>query len=142
STFQFKYYKSHYLDNVDFSDERLLRTPIFQNKIKTYTQQLTVPYPDSIIVAIDTIIGKSRANKEVFKYCVATLANFYETSNIMGYDKIFVHIAEKYYLTKDAFWADSTLKAKIHERVEKIKPNILGEPAHDLAMPDTNFVVH
>lgn len=142
SSFQYKYYKAHYLENVDFSDERLLRTPLFQNKIKTYTQQLTVPLPDSIIVAVDTIIEKSRANKEVFKYCVATLANYYETSNIMGYDKVFVHIAEKYYLSNDAYWADSTLKAKIHERVMKIKPNILGEAAHDLAMPDTALKIH
>ncbi len=142
STFQFRYYKSHYLENVDFSDDRLLRTPLLQTKIKTYTQQLTVPLPDSIIPSVDTIIEKSRANKEVFKYAVATLANYYETSNIMGYDKVFVHIAEKYYLSNDAYWADSTLKAKIHERVMKIKPNILGEKAYNLVMPDTGFVMH
>jgi len=142
SSFQFKYYKAHFFDNVDFSDERLLRTPIFYNKIKTYTQQLTIPIPDSIIPSVDTVIEKSRANKEVFKYSVATLANYYETSNIMGYDKVFVHIAEKYYLTNDAFWADSTLKAKIYERVQKIKPNILGTPAHNLAMPDTGLKMH
>lgn len=142
STFQFRYYKSHYLENVDFSDDRLLRTPLLQTKIKTYTQQLTVPLPDSIIQSVDTIIEKSRANKEVFKYAVATLANYYETSNIMGYDKVFVHIAEKYYLSNDAYWADSTLKAKIHERVMKIKPNILGEKAYNLVMPDTGFVMH
>jgi len=142
SSFQFKYFKSHFFDNVDFSDERLLRSPILQSKIKTYTQQLTVPLPDSLIQAIDTIIIKARANKEVFKYCVATLANFYETSNIMGYDKIFVHIAEKYYLTKEAFWADSALQAKILERVMKIKPNILGVPAYDIHMPDTALKIH
>jgi len=142
STFQFRYYKTHYFDDLDFSDDRLLRTPIFYNKIKTYTQQLTVPLPDSIIVAVDTIIIKARANKEVFKYCVATFANFYETSKIMGYDKIFVSIAEKYYLTKEAFWADSTLQAKILERVEKIKPNILGEKAYNMVMPDTGLVIH
>jgi thiol-disulfide isomerase/thioredoxin len=142
STFQFRYYKTHYLENLDFGDDRLLRTPLFYSKIKTYTQQLTVPLPDSIIVAVDTIIEKSKANKEVFKYSVATLANYYETSKIMGYDKIFVHIAEKYYLSNDAYWADSTLKAKIHERVMKIKPNILGEPAYNLVMPDTGLKLH
>jgi thiol-disulfide isomerase/thioredoxin len=142
STFQFRYYKSHYFDLLDFSDDRLLRTPIFYNKIKTYTQQLTVPVPDSIIVAVDTVIHRARANKEVFKYCVATFANFYETSKIMGYDKIFVHIAEQYYLTKEAFWADSSLQAKILERVEKIKPNILGEKAYNMIMPDTGLKVH
>ena len=142
SSFQFRYFKAHYFDNVDFGDERLLRSPLLQNKIKTYTQQLTVPLPDSIIQSVDTVIIKARANKEVFKYCVATLANYYETSNIMGYDKVFVHIAEKYYLTKEAFWADSALQAKILERVMKIKPNILGEAAYDMHMPDTAFKMH
>jgi len=142
SLFQFHYFKAHFWDNVDFSDDRILRTPIFQNKIKTYTNQLTAQMPDSIIASVDTIVEKSKANKEVFKYCVATLTNFYENSKIMGFDKIFVHLSEKYYLTDLAFWADSTLKAKIHERVEKIKPNILFTVAHDLAMPDTGFVMH
>jgi peroxiredoxin len=139
SAFQYKYYKGHFWDYVDFSDERMLRTPIFQAKIKTYTNQLTPQTPDSIIASVDTIITKSRANKQVFQYCVSTLANHYETSNIMGFDKVFVHIAEKYYLTKEAFWTDSSTQAKITERVEKIKPNILGTPAHDLTMPDTSF---
>jgi thiol-disulfide isomerase/thioredoxin len=139
SAFKYYYYKAHFWDYVDFSDDRMLRTPIFQGKIKTYTNQLTPQHPDSIIASVDTIITKARANKEVFKYCVATLANHYETSKIMGFDKVFVHIAEKYYLTKEAYWADSILQAKIHERVEKIKPNILGTPAHDLIMPDTSF---
>ena len=142
SSFGYHYFKAHYWDNVDFSDDRMLRTPIFQNKVKTYTNQLTPQAPDSIIASVDTIIEKSKANKEVFKYCVATLTNFYENSKIMGFDKIFVHLSEKYYLSDLAFWADSTLKAKIHERVEKIKPNILFTVAHNLAMPDTAFVMH
>jgi hypothetical protein len=142
SSFQYHYFKAHYWENVDFSDDRLLRTPILQNKIKTYTTQLTPQIPDSIIASVDTIIEKSKANKEVFKYCVATLTNFYENSKIMGFDKIFVHLSEKYYLTDLAFWADSTLKSNIQKRVDKIKPNILFTVAHDLAMPDTAFVMH
>ena len=142
TAYHYHYFKAHFWDNVDFSDDRMLRTPIFQNKVKTYTNQLTPQTPDSIIASCDTIIEKSKANKEVFKYCVATLTNFYENSKIMGFDKIFVHLSEKYYLTDLAFWADSTLKAKIHERVEKIKPNILFTVAHNLTMPDTNFVMH
>jgi hypothetical protein len=142
SLFDYHYFKAHYWDNVDFSDDRMLRTPIFQNKIKTYTTQLTPQVPDSIIVSLDTIIEKSKANKEVFKYCVATLTNFYENSKIMGFDKIFVHLSEKYYLSDLAYWADSTLKSNIQKRVDKIKPNILFTVAHDLAMPDTAFVMH
>jgi thiol-disulfide isomerase/thioredoxin len=142
SLFGYHYYKSHFWDYVDFSDDRLLRTPILQNKIKTYTTQLTPQIPDSIIISVNLIIDKAEVNKEVFKYCVATLANYYETSNIMGFDKVFVNIAERYYLTDKAYWADDSLKKKIEERVNKIKPNILGTPAYNLIMPDTAMVVH
>jgi len=142
SAFGYHYYKSHFWDYVDFSDERLLRTPILQNKIKTYTTQLTPQIPDSIIESVNLIIDKAEVNKEVFKYCVATLANTYETSNIMGFDKVFVDIAERYYLTDKAFWADDSLKKKIEERVNKIKPNILGTPAYNLVMPDTALKTH
>ncbi len=140
STFAFKYFKAHFWDKVDFCDPRLLRTPVLYNKIKQYITNLTVQDPDSIDISVDTIIERSKCNKEVFKYCVAWLTNNYETSPIMGFDKIFVHLAEKYYLTDEAYWADSTLKAKIKERVEKITPNILGTPAYNLLMQDTNYV--
>jgi thiol-disulfide isomerase/thioredoxin len=143
SAFGYHYYKAHYWDYVDFSDDRLLRTPILQNKIKTYTTQLTPQIPDSIIESVNLIIDKAEANKEVFKYCVATLANYYETSNIMGFDKVFVDIAERYYLVPEkAYWADDSLRKKIEERVNKIKPNILGTPAYNLEMPDTAFKIH
>ena len=142
SAFSYHYYKSHFWDYIDFNDERLLRTPILQNKIKTYTTQLTPQIPDSIIESVNLIIDKSEVNKEVFKYCVSTLANTYETSNIMGFDKVFVDIAERYYLSDKAFWADDSLKKKIEERVNKIKPNILGTPAYNLIMPDTSLILH
>ncbi len=138
SSFVFKYFKSHFLDNVDFSDARLLRTPLLQQKIHQYTNNLTVQIPDSIIIACDTIIERTRANKEVFKYAVVTLTNNYETSKIMGFDAVFVHLAQKYYMSNDAYWADSTLKAKIADRVYKITGNILGKQAHNLSMWDTS----
>ena len=48
STFAYRYYKQHYLDGVDFSDDRLLRTPVFHNKLDYYIQKLVVQIPDSI----------------------------------------------------------------------------------------------
>ncbi|HLG33259.1 MAG TPA: redoxin domain-containing protein [Bacteroidia bacterium] len=138
STFQFYYIKNHLLDSVDFSDARLLRSPLLQQKIKAYTETMTIQVPDSIIPVVDTIIERSKKNQEVFKYALVTLTNHYETSKIMGHDEVFVHLAEKYYVKEDAFWVDSTLRAKLWERIRKIKPNILGKTAHDLVMKDTS----
>ena len=138
STFQFYYVRKHLLDSVDFSDARLLRTPLLQQKIKTYTETMTLQIPDSLIPAVDTIVERSKKNKEVFKYVVVTLTNHYENSKIMGHDAVFIHLAEKYYVTDDAYWVDSTLRAKLWDRIIKIKPNLLGKPAHDLLMKDTS----
>ena len=46
--FQFNYYKENFWNNMDFTDERILRTPIFFNKMDTYLNKLTVQDPDSI----------------------------------------------------------------------------------------------
>src|SRR5690606_29150166 len=36
STQKYTWYKNHYFDNIDFSDERVVRTPIFHTKLKQY----------------------------------------------------------------------------------------------------------
>lgn len=137
TTFAYRYYKSHFFDNLDFSDDRLLRTPIFHNKIKQYMDKLTPQTPDSINVSTDYLIGKAQANKEVFKYVVYWLTYTYESSNIMGMDAVFVHLVEKYYVTKQAFWVDSTQLYKITNRAYTLKPLLLGKNAPAINMQDS-----
>ncbi len=137
ANFAYKYYKKHFFDNIDFSDSRMLRTPNFYGKIEEYMEKLTVKQPDSIIESAHTIIEKARANNEVFRYCVVNLTYKYETSNIMGMDAVFVDLSENYYLSGQAFWADSTLMAKITDRVDRLKPNLIGKQAPKMFLVDT-----
>jgi len=136
SSFQFKYYQSHFFDNVDFSDSRLLRTPILESKIDAYFKRAIAPIPDSIIVGVDHLIEKASANPKVYKYAVQYIFNQYNDNKIMGMDRVFVHVAEKYYLSGKADWAltDSAFMAKINERVTKMKPNLIGETAPELRL--------
>ena len=135
--FSYKYYKKHYFDNIDFSDKKMLRTPNFHAKIEDYLEKMTVKHPDSIISSAHTIIEKAKANDEIFRYCVVHITSKYETSNIMGMDAVFVDLADSYYLSGDAFWADSALTAKITDRVQRLKPNLLGKQAPKLVLLDT-----
>lgn len=135
--FTYKYYKKHYFDNTDFSDHRILRTPNFYGKVEEYLEKLTVKHPDSIIASAKLIIEKARSNKEVFRYCVQNLTYKYETSNIMGMDAVFVDLAENYYLSGDAYWADEATIEKIRDRVQRLKPNLLGKQAPKLILLDT-----
>ena len=139
SLFAFHYTRAHFFDSYNFADERLLRTPILYNKMKNYLDNLTYQIPDSINKAADFIVEKAKANKEVFKYVVYYITYTYETSQIMGFDAVFVHMAEQYYLTKQAFWIDSTQLAKITDRAKTLKPLLLGKYTPNLTLKDSTM---
>ncbi len=134
STFRYRYYKAHFWDNIDFNDDRIIRTPIFHGKLKTYMQNLTVQIPDSINQSADLIIEKARPSKELFKYCIWYVTYTYETSDIMGMDAVFVHMADTYYATHQAFWVDDATQFKITDRANTLRPLLLGKKAPNLIM--------
>ena len=140
--FQFNYYKSHFFDTFDFSDDRLIRTPVFHSKINTYLENLTSKMPDSIIVSCDYLIEKSRANSDVFRYVVSYLTSTYERSKIMGLEKVFVHLVNKYYKTNEVTWVDEAQMFKIVDRAETIEPLMIGSKAPNLILRDSSGVIH
>ncbi|MEZ0487700.1 thioredoxin-like domain-containing protein [Fibrella aquatica] len=137
STFQYRYYKNHFWDGFDFSDERMVRTPIFQRKIDRYLQELTAPTVDSLIKSADLIVSKARANKEVLSYAIWYITSQYERPRIMGTDGLFVHMAEAYYLSGVMPASDPATVDNIRKRVEMIKPLLIGKPFPALAVSDT-----
>jgi thiol-disulfide isomerase/thioredoxin len=130
-TFPYLFYKKHFWDNIDFSDERMLRTPIFYSKMDQYLDKLTVKHPDSINVSADVLVEHSRANSEIFQYVVSYITSTYERSKIMGMDAVFVHMVENYYITNQCDWVDSTQLVKIADRAQKIAPNLIGRKASE-----------
>ncbi len=140
--FQFYYYKRHFWDNMDFSDQRMLRTPIFFNKMDQYLEKLSPKHPDSIIVSADILAEKARANKEVFQYVVSYITSTYERSKIMGMDAVFVHMVEKYYITGECDWVKEKQLKKIIERANRISPNMIGKKPPNLVFKDTMEKYH
>jgi thiol-disulfide isomerase/thioredoxin len=138
STFRYRYYKEHYFDNIDFSESGLIRTPILEPRIDNFFNRVVTLIPDSIIPEATKIIVASRANDDMFRYVVSHLLNYFETSHIMGMDKVFVTIAEDWYLSGEAYWADSTYLSKIEERVKKITPTFIGSIAADIKQVPTS----
>lgn len=134
SSFQYRYYKAHYFDHIDLSDERLIRTQFLHPKIAYYFDKLIIPAPDSVIKESRQILDKTRESEEVFKYTLQYLFNKYNNSNIMGMDKAFVFFAENYYLNGVAHWADSSWLKKVEDRVRELKPNLIGNKAPEIKL--------
>lgn len=142
SSFQYHYYYNHFFDNFDFSDERIVRTPVFHGKFENFMLKLTPQVPDSIIKSADIVLKKAEAGKENFKYCLFWITNHYETSSYMGMDKVFVHMVDQYYAKGKAFWIDETLLFKMKDRADQLRNNLLGNKGPNLTMLDTNHVYH
>lgn len=132
----YNFNKVHFFDNIPLNDPRFLRTPILEGRINAYFDRILIPSPDSITPEAIRIIELSKANKEVYQYMLSYLVNKFQTSNIMGLDAVFVSLAEKYYLAGQASWADKKLLDKIQERVNALKPNLIGNKCPDLNLPD------
>ncbi|MEC7863944.1 MAG: DUF5106 domain-containing protein [Bacteroidota bacterium] len=148
-TFPYFFYKKHFWDNIDFSDERMLRTPIFFNKMDQYLDKFTAKHPDSINTSADILIEKARANSNIFRYVVDYITSTYERSKIMGMDAVFVHMVENYYLSNECDWVDSTQLVKLADKAQKISPNLIGRKATEFLdlngrpfMKDTLGIVH
>jgi len=86
----------------------------------------------------DMLVNKARANKEVLKYVIWYLTYHYETSKIMGYDAIFVHMVENYYMTKEAYWVNEKVLENITKRAMSLKPVLIGKKVSNLIMPDSS----
>jgi thiol-disulfide isomerase/thioredoxin len=138
STFGYRYFKSHYWDGSDFTDDRLLRTPVFHNKLKKYFDNVVVQNPDSVIREVDCLVEKSRSNPEMFKYLIWFTTYHYENPEYMGFDKIFVHIVDKYYITGQATWITPSVNESIIKKANKIRPLLIGQKAPNMIMLDTN----
>ncbi|NPA37875.1 MAG: redoxin domain-containing protein [Chlorobi bacterium] len=130
---QYQYYVDHYFDNINLNDERLLRTPVFTDKLERYFTKILVQQPDTLINHADEIIN-STSDPKMKKYLIQYLFNMATESKIMGMDKMVVYMAEKYYLSGMADWADSTFLTELRERVAKMKPNLIGNTAPDLKL--------
>lgn len=139
---QYKYYKTHYFDNFNLSDVRLLRTPFYEQKVMTYIDKVAYQHPDSLIKECDMLIGASRADPVIFRYMLITLFNHFAKSQIMGMDKVYIYLADKYYIP-EADWSDPEFIEKLKDRVKKAKPTLIGVKATDIQLvriDDDHFI--
>jgi thiol-disulfide isomerase/thioredoxin len=130
----YNYNKDHFFDNIDLTDERLLRTPILYARLHAFFTNVVIQAPDSINREIDKIIKKVGGNYKIFQFVSVYLFNHFRESEIMGHDAVMVKLADDIYLTGKADWVTKEFKDDLRKQIELIRPNLLGKTAHNLVM--------
>jgi len=136
SLFEYHYTKEHFFDNIDFSDERLIRSSILNNKVLVYLTRVIAPYPDTVMKEVDFVIEKAKADTEVYKFVLNTVFGHFSKSTIISDENVFVYIAENYFLSGKAPWISESLKTKLQQDIDMRKPNLIGKVAPDFTMKD------
>ncbi len=131
---KYHYFMEHYFDGIDFSDERMIRSSFFFAKVNDYVQKHTVQIPDSLIQAVDHVLGKCKDNEEAFKFFLVHFVNVYAKSNIIGMDAVYVHIVDEYYAKGVAPWVDEEQLNKMVKNAESLRPILIGKIAPDIKM--------
>ncbi|MFN8277977.1 MAG: redoxin domain-containing protein [Chitinophagales bacterium] len=139
SAWSWRFYKNHYWDNFDLRDDRLLRTPIFHNKLSNWYTRTIIQVPDSIIADGDVLLKKMDPKTDLFKYTLVYMLNEMAKSKIMGFDAVYVHLVKEYYSKGYATWVDSTQLYKINERGRILEPLLLGKKARNITLADTTL---
>lgn len=137
STLAFKYYKAHYWDYFKMNDSCLLRTPMISNKLDQYFERAVFFHPDSVISAIDEVVQMARPSNEMVSYLIWHFMSEYQNPKFMGFDKVFVHLADNYFAKEAIENSSPSVLKMINERADILRPILLGEPAPNMILIDT-----
>jgi peroxiredoxin len=138
---QLIYFREHFWDGVDFSDDRLLNTPVIINKLKRYIKELTPQHPDSLIKVADPLIRRVQSNRQYFKFFVNWIALQYENTKttVMDGEAVYVHIV-KNFITKELAWWETNPEIidKLQKHVWEMEASLMGRKGPDVRAPDVN----
>lgn len=138
SAYAYHYYKNHYWDGVNFYDDRLARTPFFENKLDRYFNQIVYPSADSVNKEMDRMLGYASINAEMQKFLLLHFINRYYNQKYMWEDAVFVHLFEQYLSKKTYPWMTEQGRKMIQDRAYSLMANIMGNPAAEIELPDSS----
>lgn len=141
STYPYRYVKDNFWNDVNFYDDRLLRTPFFEPKVDEYFKYYVSPEPDSIINEVKMMLLSARTGKEMYPYLLTKFTNKYVNPEYMGQDKVFLYLFNDFYSKGDTTFLNPASRKMIFDRAYSLMANQLGEPAPQLNLTDTFGVV-
>ena len=132
------FYRNEFWDNVDFSDRRLIRTPVIINKLNRYFKELTPQNPDSIFKYAQKLIDRTFAYPEYYRFFTNWVAIQYEPTKctLMDPEAVFVNMVQNYFTRERAFWADSMEVYALQQRSNEMAQSLVGNKAPDVVSTD------
>lgn len=145
SLFKYRYFQKHYWDNMDLNDDRLTNSAIFHNKLEFFfSKTMMIQHWDTVLYYAYQLCDRLNPTSKTFEYCVSWITSSYGKSNIMGIDKVYIMMLDRYYCSKNsqgkspAFWVTPEKLEDLCEKVPYQKNTIMGVRPPNLILRDTS----
>ncbi len=127
-------YRIDWWNDVDFTDGRLMRTPVFFTKLKRYIQEFTAQHQDSLIIASDYVLDKTLANNELFNAAASWIAGQFKpgTTKLMDGEAVYSHIVLKYFTPERVQGVSKEDLESTRKRAAEMQPSLLGKIGQDV----------
>jgi peroxiredoxin len=127
-------FRQDWWNDYDFKDERLIRSPVFFNKLKKYLNELIPQNPDSAIVYANFLIDKTLINKEYFKMVANWTALQYKpgTTKMMDGEAVYSQIILKYFTPEKDDWDKPEELKSIRKNAQDMRTSLIGMTGQDV----------
>ncbi|TVR87269.1 MAG: DUF5106 domain-containing protein [Saprospirales bacterium] len=137
------YFRNEFWDNVDFSDPRLINTPIIINKVRRYMDELVPQNADSINKYASLLMERVLDYPEYYQFFANWITmNFdHRETTIMDPEAVYVHMIQNYFTEDRAFWADAATIQGLQMRASEKENSLVGMVGPDVRAkgPDGNI---
>jgi peroxiredoxin len=127
-------FRQDWWNDYDFKDERLIRSPVFFNKLKKYLNELIPQNPDSAIAYATFLIDKTLINKEYFKMVANWTALQYKpgTTKMMDGEAVYSQIILKYFTPEKDDWDKPEELKSIRKNAQDMRTSLIGMTGQDV----------
>lgn len=147
SNFRFNYFRTHYFDNIDLTNDALVNTNIFHNKLEYYfSNKMMIQHWDTVLHYAFKLCDQLNPTSKTYEYTVSWITSTFGKSKQMGMDKVYVYMADKYYCSKNkegkspAFWMTEDKLKELCEKIDVQKNLVMGVTPPNLILRDTTDV--
>lgn len=144
SNFRFNYFRTHYFDHIDLTNDALVNTPIFHNKLEYYfSNKMMIQHWDTVNKYAFELCDKLNPKSKMFEYCVSWITSTYGKSNQMGMDKVYIYMADRYYCSTNsegkspAFWMTKEKLDELCDKVTVQKNLVMGVVPPNIILRDS-----
>ncbi len=137
SSFRAIYYKTHYWDNVDLSDSRMIYLPVLEQKYNDYIKNAIFHLEaDSMIKYVDLFLEKTKRDTFMYRYFLDRLTTDFQANQI-SYDAVYVHLVRSNHQKGKTPWIDEDLLNKFVNKANDLEKVLIGVKPPEIIMPDT-----